>query len=80
MREYDAWVSTTPDCYDLWLLVQSIDLAAERDLYALVDRMHERFPSSRFSLHIHNPETFVNLVPESIVPAHARHVGLRASA
>ena len=76
----DAWVSTTPDSYDLWLLVQPIDLAAERDLYALVDRMYERFPSSRFSLHVLNPATFVDLVPERIVPAQARRVGLRASA
>ena len=76
----DAWVSTASDAYDLWLLVQPVDLAAERDLYALADRMYDRFPSSRFSLHVLNPATFVNLVPESIVPARARHVGLRASA
>lgn len=76
----DAWVSTTTDGYDLWLLVQPIDLAAERDLYALVDRMYEQFPSARFSLHVLNPATFVNLVPESIVPSQARQVGLRASA
>jgi hypothetical protein len=73
-------VSSTPECYDLWLLVQPIDLAAERELYALVDRMYERFPSARFSLHILNPETFVNLVPESIVQARARQVRLRTSA
>lgn len=76
----DAWVSTTADGYDLWLLVQPIDLAIERDLYALVDRMYERFPSSRFSLHILNPVTFTTLVTENIVPAQAHRIGLRASA
>ena len=76
----DAWVSTASEAYDLWLLVEPIDLAVERDLYALVDRMYARFPSARFSLHILNPATFIELVPESIVPAQALRVGLRASA
>jgi len=76
----DAWVSSTHDAYDLWLLVQPIDMAAEGELYALVDRLYERFPSTRFSLHILNPETFTDLIPETIVPAQAHHVGLRASA
>jgi len=75
----DAWVSNASDDYDLWLLVEPIDLAVERDLYGLVDRLYERFPSSRFSLHILNPETFVNLDPDHSVPDHARHVGLGAS-
>ena len=70
----------TSDGYDLWLLVQPIDLAAERDLYGLVDQMYERFPSSRFSLHILNPETFADLIPDRIVPARAHRVGLRAPA
>ena len=75
----DAWVSNASDGYDLWLLVEPIELATERGLYALVDRMYERLPWSRLSLHILNPETFVNLDPDHSVPDHARHVGLGAS-
>ena len=76
----EAWVSSTYDAYDLWLLVEPIDLAAERELYAVVDRLYEHFPLIGFSLYILNPETFVDLAPETIVPARAHHVALRASA
>ena len=76
----DAWVSSTADGYDLWLRVKPIDLAAEREIYALVDPLYARFPSARFMLHVLNPETILDLAPEAIVPAQARHVAVRASA
>jgi hypothetical protein len=76
----DAWVSFQQDTYDVWLLIEPLDLTAERELYALEDPLYERFPGATFSLHILNPQTFVDLVPEAIVPAGAYHVGVSASA
>ena len=76
----DAWVSSTDDGYDLWLQIAPPDLTAEREMYALVDVMYARFPSSRFMLHVLNPETIPNLVPLTIVPTQARRVGVRPSA
>src|SRR5688572_23106282 len=74
----EAWVSGGPEAFDLWLLITPLDMAAERDLYALVDRMYERFPSPTFTLRILNPEFFIDLRPEMIVPSRAQRVELRA--
>src|SRR5689334_15212178 len=76
----DAWVSAQYDTYDLWLLVDPIDMDEERDLYALEDSLYERFPSAGFFLHVLNPQMFADLRTETIVPAHAYHIGIRASA
>ncbi len=75
----DAWVSTDDEGFDLWLLIEPLDLDAERPLYTLIDPLEQRFPATGFTLHILNPRTFATLVPASIVPAHARHLGSRAA-
>ena len=46
----EAWVSGGPDAFDLWLLIEPLDMDAERELYAIVDRLYERFPSPTFTL------------------------------
>jgi hypothetical protein len=74
----EAWVSGSPDAFDLWLLVTPIDMAAELELYAVVDRMYERFPSPTFTLRILNPEFFIDLRPEMIVPSRAQRIELRS--
>jgi hypothetical protein len=74
----EAWVSGGPDAFDLWLLVKPIDMATELELCAVVDPLNERFPSTPFMLHILNPENFVDLRPEMIVPSRAQRVDLRS--
>lgn len=75
-----AWVSSQHDAYDVWLLVEPVDMAAERELYALVDPLYARFPKTPFSLHVLNPRMFDDLDPETVVPARAQPVGLHAPA
>ena len=67
-----------PDAFDLWLLTSPLDMAAERELCAVVDPMYVRFPSPTFTLHILNPELFVDLRPEAIIPSRAQRVELRS--
>jgi hypothetical protein len=74
----EAWISGGPEAFDLWLLVESIDMATELELCAVVDPLNERFPSTPFMLHILNPENFVDLRPEAIIPSRAQRVELRA--
>jgi len=76
----DAWISALHATYDVWLVVEPVDMAAERELYALVNPLYERFPQTAFSLHILNPQMFDDLDPSSIVPARAHHVELRTPA
>ena len=71
-----AWVSSQHEGYDLWLLVEPIDLGEEQNLCAVVDPLNEHFPSTSFTLHVLNPRTFSKLVPETIVPSRARRVPL----
>ncbi len=72
----EAWVSARHDQFDLWLLVESLTLAEERQLYGIVDRLYERFPGTDFTLHILNPATFEDLDAGTAVPSDARRLGL----
>jgi len=72
----EAWVSGGPEAFDLWLLITPLDMASERELYTIVDRMYERFPSPTFTLYTLNPEFFVDLRPEMIDLTRAQRVDL----
>jgi len=76
----DAWASVQDGTYDLWLLIEPMDMVEERDLYLLEDALYEHFPSVGFFLHVLNPQMFVDLRPETIVPSHAQHIRIRAPA
>jgi hypothetical protein len=75
----DAWVSTDDEGFNLWLLVEPLELDEERALYALIDPLEQHFPGTGFTLHVLNPRTFDGRVPTNIIPAQARHLGARAA-
>jgi hypothetical protein len=76
----EAWVSARRDQSDLWLLVEPLSLTEERHRYEIVNRLHERFAGTDFTLHVLNPSTFDGLDVQTPVPSDARRLGLRPTA
>jgi hypothetical protein len=73
------WVSTRRDIVQLWVLTEAVGAEAERRLYRLVDGLYERFPEARFRLHLLNPNTHEDLVPDDLIPLDAEEISLRAA-
>lgn len=53
------------------MLTGPIDLSIERDLYALVSQLYDRFPTARIEFHLINPRRYEDFDLEAIVPQKA---------
>jgi hypothetical protein len=71
----ELWVSEHPEAH-LWLVVEPIDMDAQRELYHLLDPLYERFPMAEFLVHIRNPNDFRGDVHQAI-PPFAEQISLR---
>jgi hypothetical protein len=74
----ELWASKARDGIHLWLLIEPIDGDAERELYALLDGMDERFPDTDIQLHLFNPLCFAHDPRESL-PTGAERIYVRAA-
>ena len=75
-RVNELWVSKHPDIH-FWVIVEPMDLDAQRPLYALTDPLHERFPGAEFDFHILNPSHHRGDIHQAL-PSFAQQIALRA--
>lgn len=70
------WVSSDRDTIHLWLEVEPIEHAEERELYGLVDGFYARFPDLDPFLHVMNPQDHTVEIQDA-VPSDAEEIALR---
>lgn len=72
----ELWVTTRPDGVHLWLLVEPMELDAERRLHGLTAALYGRFPDADFHLHVVNLRHFRKGLRRAL-PAGAEQISLR---
>ena len=73
----ELWVSTHPEIH-VWLVVEPLDIDAQRQLYYLPDPVYERLPGAQFEFHILNPCNHNGDVHQAL-PTWAEQIPLRAN-
>jgi hypothetical protein len=75
-----VWADQSRDVFTIWSLTEPISADRERELYAVVDQLHEIFPYALIEFHLINllhyeaePE---DLVLEEMLPTTAVHIAV----
>jgi len=76
-RAAGLWASADLDGLHLWLVVEPMELDAERHFHELADVLYERFPDLIFEVHILNPRNYAEGA-ETAVPEMAEKIFTRA--